>query len=75
MSIHCNAAGNGSAWMGAKGWSVFVSNNASTNSKLLADCLYDAAEQQKLRLEPKDLDRNTGNRALLYAEILTAQRF
>ena len=50
MSIHCNAAGNGSAWMGAKGWSVFVSNNASTNSKLLADCLYDAAEQQKLRL-------------------------
>lgn len=50
VSIHCNAAGNGSAWMGAKGWSIFVSNNASTNSKLLADCLYDAAEQQKLRL-------------------------
>ena len=50
MSIHCNAAGNGSAWMGAKGWSVFVSNNASSNSKLLADCLYDAAEQQKLKL-------------------------
>lgn len=50
VSIHCNAAGNGSAWMGAKGWSVFVSNNASSNSKLLADCLYDAAEQQKLKL-------------------------
>lgn len=50
VSIHCNAAGNGSTWMGAKGWSVFVSNNASTNSKLLADCLYDAAEQQKLKL-------------------------
>lgn len=33
VSIHCNAAGNGSAWMGAKGWSVFVSNNASSNSK------------------------------------------
>lgn len=50
VSIHCNAAGNGSAWMSAKGWSVFVSNNASSNSKLLADCLYDAAEQQKLKL-------------------------
>lgn len=50
VSIHCNAAGNGSDWMGAKGWSVFVSNNASSNSKLLADCLYDAAEQQKLKL-------------------------
>lgn len=50
VSIHCNAAGNGSAWMGAKGWSVFVSNNASSNSKLLANCLYDAAEQQKLKL-------------------------
>ena len=50
VSIHCNAAGNGSTWMGAKGWSVFVSNNASTNSKLLADCLYNAAEQQKLKL-------------------------
>lgn len=50
VSIHCNAAGNGNAWMGARGWSVFVSNNASSNSKLLADCLYDAAEQQKLKL-------------------------
>lgn len=50
ISVHCNAAGNGSAWMDAKGWSVFISNNASAHSKLLADCLYDAAEQQKLKL-------------------------
>lgn len=39
VSIHCNAAGNGSNWMNAKGWSVYVSNNASGNSKKLAECL------------------------------------
>lgn len=44
VSIHCNAAGNGSSWMSAKGWSVFVSNNASSNSKKLADCLGQVAE-------------------------------
>ena len=44
ISIHCNAAGSGASWMKAKGWSVFVSNNASGNSKKLADCLSQAAE-------------------------------
>lgn len=44
VSIHCNAAGNGSSWMSAKGWSVFVSNNASSNNKKLADCLGQVAE-------------------------------
>lgn len=44
VSIHCNAAGSGASWMKAKGWSVFVSNNASGNSKKLADCLGQAAE-------------------------------
>lgn len=39
VSIHCNAAGNGANWMNARGWSVFVSNNASANSKRLATCL------------------------------------
>ena len=44
VSIHCNAAGNGTDWMNAKGWSVFVSNNASMNSKKLATCLAEVAE-------------------------------
>lgn len=44
VSIHCNAAGSGTAWMNAKGWSVFVSNNASINSKRLATCLAEVAE-------------------------------
>lgn len=46
VSIHCNAAGNGADWMKARGWSVFVSNNASSNSKRLADCLAGAADSQ-----------------------------
>lgn len=44
VSIHCNAAGSGSDWMNARGWSVFVSPNASANSKRLATCLGSAAE-------------------------------
>ena len=44
ISIHCNAAGSGVSWMGARGWSVFVSNNASANSKRLANCLAEVAE-------------------------------
>lgn len=43
VSIHCNAAGSGASWMNARGWSVFVSNNASSNSKKLADSLAKAA--------------------------------
>lgn len=44
VSIHCNAAGSGADWLNAHGWSVFVSNNASSNSKKLADCLGQVAE-------------------------------
>lgn len=43
ISIHCNTAGSGASWMNARGWSVFVSNNASANSKRLADSLAKAA--------------------------------
>ena len=50
VSIHCNAAGSGANWMNAHGWSVFVSNNASTNSKKLATCLTNAATDQKVTI-------------------------
>lgn len=43
VSIHCNAAGNGTEWLPAHGWSVFISNNASNNSKSLAVSLGRAA--------------------------------
>lgn len=44
ISIHCNAAESGAVWMNARGWSVFVSNNASNNSKKLAKSLAQVAE-------------------------------
>ena len=50
VSIHCNAAGSGSQWLEARGWSVFVAQNASANSKRLAECLADAAALQGLKI-------------------------
>nr|CAJ1851318.1 endolysin [uncultured phage] len=44
VSIHCNAAGNGTSWMNARGWGVYVSDNASFNSKRLASSLAEVAE-------------------------------
>ena len=42
ISIHVNAAGNGSKWMNATGWSCYTSKG-QTQSDKLADCLYQAA--------------------------------
>ena len=50
VSIHVNAAGADSKWHDAKGWQVCVSTNASTNSKVLADCLFDAAKTHGLKM-------------------------
>ncbi|WP_106828916.1 N-acetylmuramoyl-L-alanine amidase [Parabacteroides pacaensis] len=36
VSVHCNAAGDGSKWMSARGWSIFVDTTASARSKQLA---------------------------------------
>lgn len=51
VSLHCNAAGDGSRWMAARGWQAHVSLNASRDSKRLARCLIEAAELfgQKVR--------------------------
>lgn len=50
VSIHCNAAGRDGAWHDAHGWSVFVSNNASYNSKALAQRLAAAADGLGVKL-------------------------
>ena len=42
ISIHVNAAGNGTEWMNATGWSCYTSKG-QTQSDKLADCLYQAA--------------------------------
>ena len=41
VSIHANAAGNGSAWMNAKGWSCYTTPG-KTGSDEFAECFYDA---------------------------------
>ena len=50
ISVHCNAAGADGNWHSAKGWSVFVAQNASKNSKKLADCLAEKAEAQNIKV-------------------------
>ena len=42
ISIYVNAAGDGSQWMNATGWSCYTCKG-QTESDLLADCLYKAA--------------------------------
>ena len=43
ISIHINAAGDGTKWMNATGWSCYTCKG-QTESDRLADCLYKAAE-------------------------------
>lgn len=61
VSIHANAAGNGSAWMNAKGWSCYTSKG-KTKSDKVAECLYDAFEAEfqdrKIRKDMSDGDRD-----------------
>lgn len=59
ISIHCNAAGNGTAWMHARGWEAWTSVG-QTKADILADCLYEAAEEalpgMKIRKDMVDGD-------------------
>lgn len=49
ISVHCNAAGADGKWYNARGFSVFVAQNASSNSKRLAKDIYEAAEKLNLK--------------------------
>ena len=42
VSIHVNAAGNGSKWMNATGWSVYTCKGRTASDKL-AECLCESA--------------------------------
>jgi len=59
ISIHCNAAGNGSKWMNARGWSVYTSKG-NTAADRLADCLCNAAikyfKELRIRTDYSDGD-------------------
>lgn len=48
VSIHVNAAGSGTKWSLAHGWSVFVAPNASARSRRLAEALASEAEKANL---------------------------
>ena len=60
LSIHSNAAGDGSKWMSAQGWSCYTSKGES-KSDLIAECLYDVFETEfadrKIRKDMSDGDR------------------
>ena len=58
VSVHCNAAGSDGEWHSAKGWSVFVSQNASANSKKLADCLKKEADNQGLKVRLQNASKS-----------------
>lgn len=61
VSIHANAAGNGSKWMDAKGWSCYTTKG-STESDVLAEHLYAAFEEEfpdrKIRTDKSDGDKD-----------------
>ena len=61
VSIHANAAGNGSSWQNAKGWSCYTSKG-KTQSDQVAECLYEAFEAEfpdrKIRKDLSDGDKD-----------------
>ncbi|WP_280188909.1 N-acetylmuramoyl-L-alanine amidase [Bacteroides fragilis] len=58
VSIHCNAKGNGTEWMTARGWSVYVDPAASANSARLATAMADVAESKDVKVRKETRDRN-----------------
>lgn len=84
VSIHCNAAGNGSEWMKATGWECWTSEG-KTQSDVLAEALIQAAEEnftgKKIRLNAqkvgeRDKERNfTILKSTLCPAVLTENFF
>jgi N-acetylmuramoyl-L-alanine amidase len=50
VSIHVNAIGTDGKWHDARGWQVCVSDSASEGSKRLANCLFDSAKKNSLKM-------------------------
>ena len=44
ISIHVNAAGNGTKWLNATGWSCYTSKGQTTSDRI-AECFYEAAKK------------------------------
>jgi N-acetylmuramoyl-L-alanine amidase len=76
VSIHSNAAGNGSEWMKAKGWSAYTTKG-TTKSDRLAEALYDEAEKnfkgRTIRKDMSDGDRDwEANFTIIYKSLCPA---
>lgn len=65
VSIHCNAAGDGSQWMTARGWEAWTSVGDS-NADMLATCLYDAAENAGFKMRKDMTDGDPDKEGHLY---------
>lgn len=50
VSIHVDASGDDGKWHDPNGWSVRVGTIASRESKMLADCLFEAAQNHGLKM-------------------------
>lgn len=61
VSIHVNAAGDGSKWLNATGWSCYTCKGETASDKL-AECMYDSATKylpnKRIRSELSDGDRD-----------------
>lgn len=65
VSIHCNAAGNGSQWMNARGWEAWTSVGQTAADKM-ADCLYKAAEKTDFKIRKDTTDGDPDKEGHLY---------
>lgn len=64
VSIHCNAAGNGT-WMNARGWEAWTSVG-NTKADMLATLLYNAAEAAGFKLRKDEADGDADKEGHLY---------
>lgn len=76
ISIHADAAGNGSKWLNGRGWSAYTTKG-NTKSDKLAECLYDEAEKNfsgmKIRTDITDGDRDyEENFTIIYGTLCPA---
>ena len=65
VSVHCNAAGNGSQWMNARGWEAWTSVGGTIADKL-ATCLYEEAEKEGFKIRKDMTDGDPDKEGNLY---------
>lgn len=65
VSVHLNAAGDGSRWMDGSGWEAWTSIG-QTDSDLLATCLYNEAAKQGFKTREDETDGDPDKEGHLY---------